>query len=785
TINVQLNGVFIGSQPWTGSLVSGATANVTLNTVPITPVLGLNTLKIYTTLPNGIADEVPANDTATSIFTRSNGNNLPIGEGFESTFPPAGWSIIPPTGNTWQRATVGSLSNFSAKADFWNFPTGASFTLVSPYINVAGESTVILKFDLAHKRFNNINDRLQILVTNDCGVTFTTVYDKTSGAGLATTTEGSNNLSDGSFVPNAAENWRTETIVLTGAILSTGNIQVRFVATSANGDNLYIDNIDIDRQYQRDLTVSSIIKPSKFECGTTVSPEVVISNVGLDNVTSYEVVYMIDGGAQQAQTINTILNAGSSATVTFPVSPAFTLGNHVIKVFTRNPVSISGSGDQRTRNDSLTKTFTAKTTMPALVAEDFESPSFPSPGWSIFDPNSNITWERTSPGFNSNNSAFIDNYDFDLMGQLDYVLSPWLNVSGADSIITTFDVAYKYYFDGSSSAFDSLAVVGSSDCGNNFTTVMFNSGGVQLAGPAGNSGDPYTNPAPGDWRHLRAAVGGAALASGNFVVGYRNKNGYGNNMFLDNINISALFKRDLQVVSVDRPKGLECTTGFTPIVTVRNKGSETVTSFSVVYRVDNGAIQTTNVTGVALIRDASMPVNLNPAVSGVTPGQHNIIVYSINPVTASGIGDMITANDTLRKEFGIPNTASAPITEGFESSVFPPAGWVLVNPDAGITWSLITTGKNSSHSAYINNYNYSTPGRIDELYTPQITYTGVDSIKLTFDLAAATYSYPGSTTIPLDTLQVLVTKDCGNTFTSIYKKWGIELQTVSDPDRKS
>jgi hypothetical protein len=788
TINVQLNGVLIGSQAWTGSLVNGTSANVTLNTIPITPVIGSNILKIYTTLPNGIADEIAANDTAISIFIRTNGSNMPVVEGFESsTFPTAGWSITPATGSTWQRASAGSASSFSAKADFWNFVAGASFSLISPYINVAGEPTVVIKFDIAHKKFNNINDRLQVLVTNDCGITFTTVYDKTSGVTgctncLATTTQGSN-LADGGFVPNAPDNWRTDTIVLTGAILSTGNIQVRFVATSANGDNLYIDNIDIDKQFQRDLTVSAINKPFNFECSNTVTPQVVISNPGIDNITSYEVVYTIDGGAQQVLAVNTVLNAGSSTTISLPVSPTFTPGIHTIKVFTRNPVSISGTGDQRLRNDTLSKTFTAKALSPALVVEDFESPSsFPSPGWSIFDPNSNVTWVRASPGFNSTNSAFIDNYNYDLRGQLDYIVSPPLNVAGADSIITTFDVAYKYYFDGSVSAFDSLAVTGSTDCGNNFTTVMFNSGGVQLAGAAGSSPQAYTNPATNDWRHLRASIGGAALANGSFVIGYRNKNGFGNNMFLDNINVSALFKRDLQVLSIDKPRGIECTTGFTPTVTVKNKGIETVTAFSIVYRVDNGTIQTTNITGVSLAREASMSVNLSPAVSGLTPGQHNILVYSINPVTISGTGDMITANDTLRKEFGIPSTVTPPVTEGFESSTFPPTGWTVVNPDAGITWAKATTGNNSTASVYINNYNYSSPGRIDELYSPQISYNGVDSISLSFDLAAATYSYPGSTSIPLDTLQVLVSRDCGNTFTSIYKKWGIELQTLNTPN---
>ena len=40
----------------------------------------------------------------------------------------------------------------------------------------------------------------------------------------------------------------------------------------------------------------------------------------------------------------------------------------------------------------------------------------------------------------------------------------------------------------------------------------------------------------------------------------------------------------------------------------------------------------------------------------------------------------------------------------------------------------------------------------------------------------------GSTSIPLDTLTVLASKDCGNTFTTVYQKFGEDLQTVNDPN---
>ena len=153
------------------------------------------------------------------------------------------------------------------------------------------------------------------------------------------------------------------------------------------------------------------------------------------------------------------------------------------------------------------------------------------------------------------------------------------------------------------------------------------------------------------------------------------------------------------------------------------------------------------------------------------------MVYTFNPVSATGNGDQVTSNDTLSKDFGIAGTVAAPLVEGFESASFPPVGWVQVNPDAGITWARTNTGDNSTASAFVNNFNYALIGRIDELYSPQVTYAGVDSVALSFDVAAAATT-DGA---PTDTLEVLVTKDCGNTFTSVYKKWGNDLQTTSEP----
>ena len=82
------------------------------------------------------------------------------------------------------------------------------------------------------------------------------------------------------------------------------------------------------------------------------------------------------------------------------------------------------------------------------------------------------------------------------------------------------------------------------------------------------------------------------------------------------------------------------------------------------------------------------------------------------------------------------------------------------------------------------NRNYANVGRVDYLVSPVVKFTPniSDSTILRFDVSAVSFQYPGSTSIPLDTLQVETSTDCGKTWVSIYKKWGDELQTIQNPN---
>ncbi len=505
--------------------------------------------------------------------------------------------------------------------------------------------------------------------------------------------------------------------------------------------------------------------------------QVIVRNNGTGTLTSVTLNIATDAGAATATVFPLNLAAGNDTTLNLAAISA-TAGNHILTIYTSAP---NNTADNFTNNDTVYSYINIHTGAAALpFTEDFSSSTFPPTGWQIWNPNGGDTntWRRDPiSGYTAAGAAYANGYHNDEIGTLDEMITPALNLGNATDVRLTFRVANAVYDTVDVSTWDGLEVYVSGDGGKTYNLAYKKSGNQLTTVSATGDSFSATPSESSKWREETILLTPYIVAGQKMIIKFRNTNAFGNNTYIDDINITAICgscTRDIQVLSIDKPRGAECADNFTPTVTIKNRGAETITAFSIAYRVDNGTAQTTNVTGINLVKDATMSVNLIPAVSGLATGQHNIVAYTFNPVSATGTGDQLTGNDTLSKAFGIAGTIAAPLIEGFESTNFPPTGWVVVNADANITWAKTNSGKNSIASAYVNNYNYSLTGRVDDLYLPQVTYSGVDSVSLSFDVAAASFT-SGS---PTDTLQVLVTKDCGNTFTSVYKKWGTDLQTI-------
>ncbi|WP_212005358.1 M43 family zinc metalloprotease [Chitinophaga sp. HK235] len=229
---------------------------------------------------------------------------------------------------------------------------------------------------------------------------------------------------------------------------------------------------------------------------------------------------------------------------------------------------------------------------------------------------------------------------------------------------------------------------------------------------------------------------------------------------------------DAALITVSGADGKRCDNRILPLVTLRNKGTNPLTSVRILYRLNNGTLVNYDWQGnLPSLQSATVTL---PS-SQVPVGSYNLQAYTQLP---NGQPDANVANDTVASKFHYDAEAQLPFEEGFEQDSFPPPGWDLYNPDRSFTWERDrNVGSHSKASVLVRNKGYNVNDQIDDLITPVIDAQGRDSVFLFFDVAAAVYSDPDMTGNIWDTLQVLVTKDCHQTWNIAYNKWGKNLIT--------
>ncbi len=234
---------------------------------------------------------------------------------------------------------------------------------------------------------------------------------------------------------------------------------------------------------------------------------------------------------------------------------------------------------------------------------------------------------------------------------------------------------------------------------------------------------------------------------------------------------------DARVDAVLSPSGKICSSLVNPVAVLENRGLDTLTSVNLSYQLDQGPPIPYHWTGML----PSLGSDTIPLSSfTVTGGNHILTIYSSNP---NGSPDEQPSNDTASTSFRLDPVAVLPFSEGFEEAGFPPPGWVVVNPDGSFTWEQAgSAAHGGTHSAFIRNFADAQNGPVDDLVSPVFNVGAGDSLFLGFWLAAAVQTGLHVADNPWDTLEVLVSTDCGQTGKLVYQHWGPNLVTDSLPD---
>jgi hypothetical protein len=230
---------------------------------------------------------------------------------------------------------------------------------------------------------------------------------------------------------------------------------------------------------------------------------------------------------------------------------------------------------------------------------------------------------------------------------------------------------------------------------------------------------------------------------------------------------------DAGVPAIVSPFTGSCTS-FDPIVTLKNWGISNLTSAIINYKLDNN-LQPAFPWAGTLTPGSTVNVTL-PNLSA-TAGLHSFTAYSTLP---NGVADANTSNDTVLTSFTtIPPGVAGTVVEGFEMPAFPPAGWAVYNPDLDYTWLRSTAAFHIGTACMVkDNYNDSIWGHVDDFTYQNMDLTSINNPQITFYLAYRLYTDPSLPTNFSDTLQVLISTDCGSTYTILYNQFGVGLTTT-------
>lgn len=128
-------------------------------------------------------------------------------------------------------------SDNSIRWDFYTATSGEKGSLVFEKLDFSGSTGNGVKFSHAYAQYQSENDRLKVKVSTDCGVTWTSVFDK-AGSNLKTA-----NATTSKFYPQTSQ-WASNTVDLS-AYDGMGEVMIAFEGISAYGNCLYVDDIQM------------------------------------------------------------------------------------------------------------------------------------------------------------------------------------------------------------------------------------------------------------------------------------------------------------------------------------------------------------------------------------------------------------------------------------------------------------------------------------------------------------------------------------------------------------
>lgn len=290
---------------------------------------------------------------------------------------------------------------------------------------------------------------------------------------------------------------------------------VMFTTQQANYMNSILTNVRSSLVTNNNRCTTTGAPTASFTANPTsicTGQSVTFTNSSSGNPTSYS--WTFTGGTPSTST-------ATNPTVTYNTAGTYT-------------VSLTATNTNGSNTSTQTNLITVAGANALPLTEAFSGTTFPPTGWSLINSDQSTTWVRTTSAGNGTPtaSAYVNNYAYDASGQQDWLITPSYNFTGVSNGRIKWDYSHAPY--NQSGYVDSLEVLYSTNCGTTWTS-LWKKGGTAL-GTATASGNNFVPSSSSQWKTDSASL--ASLnGQSNVRFAFKNVTDYGNNIFLDNVNV--------------------------------------------------------------------------------------------------------------------------------------------------------------------------------------------------------------------------------------------------------
>lgn len=175
--------------------------------------------------------------------------------------------------------------------------------------------------------------------------------------------------------------------------------------------------------------------------------------------------------------------------------------------------------------------------------EGFENASYPNADWIIENNDNGSTWVKTTEcSYSGNGCIKISNFSGNHPNEVEELISPTMNLANVSSPKLTFRLAYGQ----KDPAYeDKLKVYVSTDCGKKWAEIYSQAGSDLAVGSGGLQYTSYVPKSKDEWKLETINLNLTAVQRSNVRFRFQFTSGYGNNIYIDDINIGK------EVVGID------------------------------------------------------------------------------------------------------------------------------------------------------------------------------------------------------------------------------------------